>query len=195
MSFLEEINNLIIDFLNNIGIFATVVASLCISLEAIIPILPLGVFITINFFYFGPTLGFVISWLFTCLGCYLTFKLCQMKFRTWLEKKVMKKHENLFNKLLVMAQNIKVEQLMVLMAITFIPSIVINLVAGTLRIDEKKYLIALLVGKIFEVSFWGIVGTSFLDSFKNPGSLIVLSVIVIAAFIVTKLINKKYKIG
>ena len=46
---------------------------LLILLESIIPALPLGVFIALNINAFGLIIGITISWLATCLGCYLSF--------------------------------------------------------------------------------------------------------------------------
>lgn len=195
MEFIKNINDFTTELLNNMGIFAPIIASILISLEAVIPILPLGVFITFNYYYLGSFWGFLVSWIFTCLGSYLVFKLSKMKVRFWIEKKVVKKHERIYKKLLRSADNLKLEQLTVLMSITFIPAIVLNLVLGTLGVKDKKYLIALLIGKIFEVSFWGIFGTSLLDSFKNPTNLIILICFIGFAFIITKFLSKKYRIN
>ena len=41
--------------------------------EAFLPILPLGVFVSLNINAFGFLIGVVISWFATCLGSYIAF--------------------------------------------------------------------------------------------------------------------------
>ena len=41
--------------------------------EAFLPILPLGVFVSLNINAFGFLIGVVISWIATCLGSYIAF--------------------------------------------------------------------------------------------------------------------------
>ena len=44
-----------------------------ILLESFLPVLPLGVFVALNVNAFGGILGIFISWIATCIGCYLSF--------------------------------------------------------------------------------------------------------------------------
>ena len=67
----------IINFIEGSGTFGVVFACGLITIESIIPVLPLVAFITINFLVLGKILGFFISWIFTIIGCimsYLIFK-------------------------------------------------------------------------------------------------------------------------
>ena len=73
MDILKIIDNFITELLNNIDLFAPLLASALIIVESIIPILPLSVFITVNFVIFGSFFGFILSWFLTCIGCYLSF--------------------------------------------------------------------------------------------------------------------------
>lgn len=195
MELLKNINDFIAEVLNNMGFFAPILASILIGLEALIPMLPLAVFITLNFEFLGVFWGLIVSWLFTCLGCYLVFKLSQSKFSNWFEKKMLKKHPIPFKKMLKRAENLKLEQLTILLAIPFFPSIIFNVASGITGVSNQKYLVALLIGKLFEVGFWGILGTSLLDSFKNPDHLIRIIILMLWLFLATKIINKKYKIN
>ena len=60
--------------------------------------------------------------------------------------------------------------------------------------NKKKFITAILIGKIFLVYFWGFVGTSLLQSFKSPRVLIKIGIMVLVAFVISKLVNKKYNI-
>ena len=57
----------------------------------------------------------------------------------------------------------------------------------------KKYFFSLLIGKVFIVYFWGFIGVSLIDSIKNPIYLIRVAILLIIAYILSMLINKKFK--
>jgi len=176
------------------GIFAPVLASLLIVVEAIVPFLPLGVFITVNFYYFGHFLGFIISWLLTCLGSYIVFKFWRSKVKNWFDGKIDKKENSKTNKLMIKINELSLEKFVLLVTIPFAPAFFINMVAGLSTISEKKFIIVLLIGKIFVVYFWGFIGSSFLDSFNNPRNLIVIAILMLFAFAISKIVNKTYGI-
>ena len=43
-----------------------------------------------------------------------------------------------------------------------------NIVAGLSSMRKDKFIVAILISKVFLVLFWGFVGTTFIDSFQNP---------------------------
>ena len=55
----------------------------------------------------------------------------------------------------------------------------------------KKYFYALLIGKIFLIIFWGFVGTSLINSIKNPINLVYIIIMLIICFIISKLVSKR----
>ena len=58
----------------------------------------------------------------------------------------------------------------------------------------KKFLPAIVLGKTFMVFFWGYIGTSLLESIKNPLILIKVLAMLLTAYIVSKIVNKKFKL-
>ena len=68
-----EYFNEIINFIENSGLIGVLVGALIIVFESIIPVIPLMVFITINFLAFGKFFGFLISWIFTIVGCVISY--------------------------------------------------------------------------------------------------------------------------
>ena len=80
----QAIDNFIDNMLQNLGVWGPYLGCFFILIESMLPILPLFVFITINFLAFGKIWGFVISWFFTCLGCLISFFLFRKKVQTWL---------------------------------------------------------------------------------------------------------------
>ncbi len=191
MNLLELLNDYIDAFLANMGILGPIIGSLLIVVESILPILPLFVFITLNFLKFGPIIGFIISWLCTVLGCYLSFLMFRNGVQGWFENKL--RNKNGVDKVMKVVDRIKFENLVTLLAIPFTPAFAVNIAAGLSKMDKIKYLKALLIGKLFLVFFWGYVGTSLIESIKHPLALIKIFVIIGIAYIVSRLLNKKLK--
>ena len=189
MNLLNVLSEYIDSFLTNMGLLGPVIGSLLIIVESILPILPLFVFITLNFLKFGPIVGFAISWLCTVLGCYFSFLMFRNGIQTKFEKRLRNKEG--VDKVMKVVDNIKFENLVTLLAIPFTPAFAVNIAAGLSKMDKLKYLNALLVGKIFLVFFWGYVGTSLIESITHPLVLIKIFVIIIIAYIVSKLLAKK----
>ena len=78
---LNDIDIWLTNFLMSIGIWGYVLSCFLILIESIIPVLPLSVFITLLFYKFGPFIGFIISYVFTILGCIMSYKLFNSKLR------------------------------------------------------------------------------------------------------------------
>ncbi|MCI9279178.1 MAG: TVP38/TMEM64 family protein [Bacilli bacterium] len=188
----SKLNELLNSFLLNLGIYGPILACFLIMFESIVPILPLFVFITINFIYFGPILGFILSWLFTVLGCILSFFLFRKKMRHWFSKKI-EKHSK-FQKMMKNINHLKCEQLTTLIAIPATPAFLVNVCAGLSKITFKKFLVSLSIGKIFLVLFWGIVGTSMIEALTHPIALIKVLILIVSSYICSKIVSKKLNI-
>ncbi len=192
MEFVTNLDNLINEFLLNIGIYGPILGCFCILIESILPILPLFVFITINFLVFGSIVGFIISWIFTVLGCLMSFFLFRKIIKNWFDNKTKDKKQ--LNKVMHTINKVKLEQLTAIIAVPFTPAFLVNIAAGLSKMSFKKFFIALCIGKIFLVLFWGFVGTSLLQSLTHPIALLKVVILVLLAFIVSKIINKKFEL-
>uniref|UniRef100_UPI003FEFB168 TVP38/TMEM64 family protein n=1 Tax=Candidatus Onthocola sp. TaxID=3085646 RepID=UPI003FEFB168 len=191
----ELFNSFYIFIMNTIdalGVYGPLLGSLFIILESIIPPLPLFVFITINFVAFGKVLGFIISWICTCIGCILSYYLVKKLFRNWVVNKI--KDVNLLTKCMNYVENLSLTQVTMILSIPFTPAFMVNIAAGLCNMNFKKFLTAILISKIFLVYFWGIVGTGLLESFHNPTSLITVVVMIVIAYILSIVIKKVFKI-
>ena len=60
--------------------------------------------------------------------------------------------------------------------------------------SKKKYIVAVVIGKIFMVSFWGYIGKSFVESMTDISAIIVMSIMIIIAYALSKLIGKNANI-
>ncbi|MCH5166248.1 MAG: TVP38/TMEM64 family protein [Erysipelotrichales bacterium] len=182
-------------FLNSIGIWGAIFSCLLITVESILPFLPVCVFITLVFYSFGSVLGFFISWIFTCLGCFLSFTLFRSKIKNWFERKFIKnKSGDKIKRLMKRIDNISLSSLAILVAIPFTPASVVNVAAGLSNMSSKKFMTAMLIGKVFMVYFWGYIGTTLLECLKHPVYLVRIAIMLILAYIISKIINKHFNL-
>ncbi len=189
----EAIDTFIDTTLQGMGVWGPIVGCFFILIESMVPVLPLFVFITLNFLAFGNILGFIISWIFTCIGCFISFLLFRCKVQTWLFKRL-KKQGIISEHTIDVITNLKFEELTTIIAIPFTPAFLVNIAAGLSKMSYKKFLGALLIGKIFLVYFWGFVGVSLIESIKNPIYLVRVGVLLVIAYALSKIISKKFKI-
>lgn len=192
MSVLNNLDVLIENILESLGAFGPVLACFLIMIESIIPILPLGVFVTLNFLSFGQVIGFIISLFFTIMGCLISFYIFRRGVYNWFHKKI--KNKEKIENLMLRFSHISLGSLAAIMAMPFTPAFLINIAAGLSSMTKKKFLAALCIGKCFMVYFWGYVGTSLVQSLKDPIIILRIIVLVAVAYILSRIINKKLKI-
>lgn len=191
----ELFNSFYIFVMNTIdalGVYGPLLGCVFIILESIIPPLPLFVFITLNFVAYGKLVGFIISWICTCIGCLLSYFLVKKFLRNWVLKKI--KNVYLLTKWMSYIENLSLSKVTVILAIPFTPAFMVNIAAGICNMDFKKFSIAILISKIFLVYFWGVVGTGLLESLHNPRSIITVIVMMVVAYLVSLIIKKVFKI-
>lgn len=185
--------NFIMNTIDAMGVYGPLLGSLFIVLESIIPPLPLFVFITINFLAFGYVMGFIISWVCTIIGCVISYFLVKKLLRNFVVKKI--KNVDLLNRCMHYIENMSLTKITVILAIPFTPAFMMNIAAGLVNMNFKKFFIAILVSKIFLVYFWGFVGTSLVESFQNPSSLITVVVMMLLAYSTSLIIKKVFKVN
>ena len=194
---MREIIEMVIEFLKtqvetNNYIIGLIIGMLIIILESIIPVLPLAVFIAINMLVFGNIVGFIISWISTIIGCLLAFTLCRKGLSNKFYSKI--KKDGKINKLMMKISNIKFSNLVIITALPFTPAFAVNIAAGLSTISYKKFLAAIIIAKISIIYFWGFIGTTFIESITNIKVLIELSLILSIAYIISKIVMKKFDI-
>ena len=185
--------NFIMDTIDNMGVYGPLLGSLFIVLESIIPPLPLFVFITINFIAFGYVLGFIISWVCTIIGCIISYYLVKKFLRNFVVKKI--KNVDLLTRCMNYIENLSLTKITVILSIPFTPAFMMNIAAGLVNMNFKKFFIAILISKVFLVYFWGFIGTSLVESFQHPESLITVVIMMLIAYGISLVIKKVFKIN
>lgn len=171
-----------------------IIGVILIILESFFPILPLGVMVALITNAYGLLFGIIISWLANCIGCYLTYlifyHLSEKITNKFLTRSLKKKIESSTKKF----KKISLPSLVAIITLPFTPSFVVNLLAGVSKMSNKKYLIALAIGKIFMISFWAYIGKSFIESMSDLKTIIALSIMLAFAYIISKIVSKKIDI-
>jgi len=165
---------------------------LLIVLESIIPVLPLGIFIAFNMMAFGNVLGFVISWISTCVGCVLAYFLFSKLFSGFLFKSASKKQK--LNKVIKAINKIKFSKLVLIVALPFTPAFLVNIACGLTNVPLRKFIYSILIGKLSIVYFWGYIGKSFLDSITDINTIFILCLLLSVTYLISKIINRKLNI-
>lgn len=183
---IDSLIKIVTTYLNQFGVFFGI---LLIIMESIIPILPLGVFIAFNMMAFGGIIGFVISWIATCIGCVLSYYFFSKMFSKRLVKSASKREK--LNKVVKKVKNIEFSKLVLIVALPFTPAFLVNIACGLVKVHYKKFLAAILIGKLSIVYFWGFVGKSLLESITDLKTVIILIVLLLISYILSKIVNKK----
>ncbi len=184
--YIETFIAIITEYMINIGpLFGVII----IIFESIVPVLPLGIFITLNTYAYGLFWGLILSWIGTIIGCMISFMAFRKWFRGFLWKQI--RHEDRLIALMNYLTDIKYVKLVLLVAMPFSPAFLINIAAGLSKISLKKFFLAIIVGKTSIVYFWGYIGTGIIESFSNPVILFEIIIILIVAYLVSRILGKK----
>ena len=188
---MEQFINDAVEFLTGIlASFGIISGIFIVFLESIFPILPLGVFVSLNVITFGSVVGILISWLGTVLGSFFSYWLC-----TKLGKKFEKKYEKhpKVNEYRKKVDKLSIPSLAILIAIPFTTQFAINIAAGLSKMKKKKLLIDIIIWKLPMVYFWGFIGKSLLESITDISVLAQIAFMLLLAFLVSKLANRFIK--
>jgi len=194
MEFIQNFDVYVINMIEGLGIITAILAGLLMYISSILPILPYAVIMPFLFQYFGLALGFFVAWLLTCLGCLTAYKICKGGSHHLFELKLVKKYELLLTKWLMIVNNASLEQFVMMLSTPFIPAFMMNIVSAVSNMSRRKYIVGIMIGKVFLLSFWGFIGVSLVESFENPNNLLFIIVLLGFAFIISKLVRKKYGI-
>lgn len=188
----HTINDFINSMINYLGVAGPILGCVLIILESILPILPLCVFITLNCMSFGYIVGYIISWIFTCLGCLLSFKIFEKKFKNWFDKNI--RVINGANKIMKVVEKCSVSELAMIVAVPFTPAFLVNIAAGLSKMNVKKFMAGICIGKLFMVYFWAFIGTNLIQSLTNPIIIVKVIFMLIIAYVMSKIVTKKFNL-
>lgn len=163
-----------------------------IILESMVPILPLALFIAMNTLMFGNILGFIISWISTVMGCMLSFYIFRKGFSKYFYHHL--KEDGHILQFMRQITEIRFSQLVLITAMPFTPAFSVNIAGGLSKIHPRKFLLAIMIGKLPMVYFWGFIGTTFMESLGDPMILIKIGLMLVIVYILSKIVSKRFSI-
>lgn len=192
MGFFNNLNTLLNNYLQQAGLWGGLVCCALIIIEPLLPFLPMFIFVTINLLVFGYVVGFILSYVCSVLGCALFYVVV----KKLLSKKAYKFYSDKkrLNELVKRYKNMKFETLTTIISLPFTPAFMINLFAALSDMPFKKYITAEIVAKIFITIFWGFIGVNLIKCLTNPKYLIVILIMLLCGYLISKIINKKYQL-
>ncbi|MEY8348536.1 hypothetical protein COI93_10060 [Bacillus cereus] len=154
--------------------------------EAIIPALPLIVFVMANAVAFGLWFGFLYSWIGSVLGALIVFSVIRRFGRSRFFSFV-NKHPKV-RKAMGWIERKGFAPIFILFCFPFTPSALINVVAGLSRISRKQFVLALALGKLVMVFILSYIGSDLTSFIHKPvKTIIVLGVIFILWYVGKKI--------
>ena len=172
------------------GVFAPIFSSLLILVESFLAFLPLFVFVTINVLVLGVFFGGALSWICTTIGSILVVFLIRSKLHNWFNKKY--GDNKIVHKFKDFVDKLSFPNLVLFIAIPFMPSFFINVAIGLSDYPIRKYFLALFIGKLFVILFWGFIGVNLVECISNPILLVKVLVLLLLSYIVARIFSRKF---
>ena len=161
---------------------------LLIFIECFLPMLPLSAFIALNVNAFGMIMGIFISWIATCCGSYCVYLICSFLERKYLSSFFGKRKEKKIIQFVNRFQNITFSELVLLYTLPFTPVFFVNVVSGITKVSKEKFLVSMMIGKVFSVIFWAYIGNSFIVSLTDIYSLLYIGIALLVAYGISKIV-------
>ncbi len=188
-----EVVNSFVDFCTNfISQGGILFGFFLIFLESFLPVLPLGVFVALNVNAFGGILGLGISWVATCLGCFVSYLFFSFLSEKYLYKFLSSKMVEKVNKGIDSFRKISFSNLVLVISLPFTPAFLVNIICGIARVSRKKFLASIFIGKVFMLIFWGYVSKSLIESVTDINTIIIISLMLLVAYVISKIVSKKF---
>lgn len=156
--------------------------------EALIPALPLILFVMANAVAFGFWLGFLYSWLGSVLGALIVFSVIRRFGRSRFFSFV-NKHPKV-RKAMGWIERKGFAPIFILFCFPFTPSALINVVAGLSRISRRQFVLALALGKLVMILILSYIGHDLASFIHKP----VKTIIVIGVIFILWYVGKKIEV-
>ena len=88
-------------------------------------------------------------------------------------------------------QKISFSSLVLVISLPFTPAFLVNIICGIARVSKRKFLFSIFIGKVFMILFWGYVSKSLIESMTDINTIIIVSLMLIVAYVISKFVSKK----
>jgi len=161
-----------------------------IYFRAIIPILPLTLYVILIMHTYGAIVGIIICWLGIVSGTFTMFLIFKRLVNT--NKMKQFKTKRSVQRLISFIDRQGLIPLFILLCFPFTPNTLINVVASLSHIKIKYYFIVLTLSKLISITVLGIMGREVTTIFTNPIRAIVTILFFIILWFISKRVEKHF---
>ncbi|MFA8439367.1 TVP38/TMEM64 family protein [Pueribacillus sp. YX66] len=179
------------DFLEQYRALGPLPGILLPFLEALLPFLPLFIFVAGNALVYGFLLGFLYSWIGASLGSIFVFFIIRKFARHRLIKYAVK-YEKLQSTMNWFERR-GFGAVFLLYCFPFTPSALVNVVAGFSQMNPISFILAVSMGKMVMILIVSYIGHDFFGLLKSPVELIIVCSLTFLLWVGGKFLEIKLK--
>ena len=170
--------------------FGYIPGFIMLYLRAIVPVLPLTLYVVLLIHAYGLFPGIIISWLGIVSGTFTVFLICK-KFVNTIRMKKLKSRKSV-QRLISFIDRQGLIPLFVLLCFPFTPNTLINIIASLSHIKIKYYFFVLVISKLISITILGLMGKEIFTIFTNPLRALIMIVLLVVLWFISKKVEKYF---
>ncbi|MBM0850684.1 TVP38/TMEM64 family protein [Staphylococcus epidermidis] len=170
--------------------FGYIPGFIMLYLRAIVPVLPLTLYVVLLIHAYGLFPGIIISWLGIVSGTFTVFLICK-KFVNTIRMKKLKSRKSV-QRLISFIDRQGLIPLFVLLCFLFTPNTLINIIASLSHIKIKYYFFVLVISKLISITILGVMGKEIFTIFTNPLRALIMIVLLVVLWFISKKVEKHF---
>lgn len=170
--------------------FGYIPGFIMLYLRAIVPVLPLTMYVVLLIHAYGLFPGIIISWLGIVSGTFTVFLICK-KFVNTIRMKKLKSRKSV-QRLISFIDRQGLIPLFVLLCFPFTPNTLINIIASLSHIKIKYYFFVLVISKLISITILGVMGKEIFTIFTNPLRALIMIVLLVVLWFISKKVEKHF---
>ena len=170
--------------------FGYIPGFIMLYLRAIVPVLPLTLYVVLLIHAYGLFPGIIISWLGIVSGTFTVFLICK-KFVNTIRMKKLKSRKSV-QRLISFIDRQGLIPLFVLLCFPFTPNTLINIIASSSHIKIKYYFFVLVISKLISITILGVMGKEIFTIFTNPLRALIMIVLLVVLWFISKKVEKHF---
>lgn len=170
--------------------FGYIPGFIMLYLRAIVPVLPLTLYVVLLIHAYGLFPGIIISWLGIVSGTFTVFLICK-KFVNTIRMKKLKSRKSV-QRLISFIDRQGLIPLFILLCFPFTPNTLINIIASLSHIKIKYYFLVLVISKLISITILGVMGKEVFTIFTNPLRALIMIVLLVVLWFISKKVEKYF---
>ncbi|MDO6363441.1 TVP38/TMEM64 family protein [Staphylococcus epidermidis] len=170
--------------------FGYIPGFIMLYLRAIVPVLPLTLYVVLLIHAYGLFPGIIISWLGIVSGTFTVFLICK-KFVNTIRMKKLKSRKSV-QRLISFIDRQGLIPLFVLLCFPFTPNTLINIIASLSHVKIKYYFFVLVISKLISITILGVMGKEIFTIFTNPLRALIMIVLLVVLWFISKKVEKHF---